>query len=163
MVTGGTPLRRYGETNTDGNKKRDIEMLISCRVKLKEIIYLEQERHRIMASFLPKSIMPSDTKGTPADVFADRVAKLADIDKAIEQRYKRLNEAHEVIRQVKDYRYRQVLELYYLSFDRVKRGTFMVKRRYTWERAANALNYSERHLRRLHRDAVKELCSMKHK
>ena len=124
------------------------ELLITCRREKKELLILAERREQLATSLLPKAmrIKPvSVQESAEQDPMAKRMAAAVDLDREIDKRMGEMlmheAEAHRIVKKIKDPRYRQLLTLYYLSFQNTQG-----KRLYTWEKVAEKMGYSQQRL-----------------
>lgn len=120
------------------------QLLQTCRDEMHEIVILEEKRDTLRASLLPKAIRPqkATVQSSPSNLFDNVQAHIFDLNMAIERHSARMRrneeKASRFIRTLKDPRYRQMLTLYYLSFNEETCRRSL----YHWEQVARRMNYS---------------------
>lgn len=122
------------------------KLLEACRGEKQEIIMLLERRDQIMSTLLPKARRLKDTRvqeSIDMDPMGEVMAEVEELDKEIERQIQRMlrNEvrARKMLEKIKDWRYRQMFNLYYLSTWTDEHGNI---KRYTWDRVAKRMDYS---------------------
>lgn len=136
-------------------------MLITCRREMLEVKSLSERRETLRASLLPRTILPSDgiQSNIPDDVFADRLAEAADLTKKIHE----IESSHEpifkILDKLEDPRQKRILTMYYLELYEFKQGEkqYTAYKLHTWRTVSRVMGYSERHVKRLHNQALNML------
>lgn len=129
-------------------------LLKKCRHEKREILILTEKVEQLEASVLPKSIPIKDDKiqsSVDPDPMGEKIVTCVELKKELDRQLARLLEheleAHKAIARVENSQYRQVLELYYLSFDDDDDL-------YTWDAVADKMGFSIDHVFKLHREAL---------
>lgn len=113
---------------------------------MREVLILSEKREFLASSLLPKAMKIKEIsvqENADPDPVAERMAAVVDLDRELDRQLaemlRRNLEAHRIISQLEDARYRQLLELYYLTFRIDERGAKVL---YTWETVAETMGYS---------------------
>lgn len=126
--------------------------LYSIRDEQYEIEELRQRIAELESSLLPRAIQYDKDKvqTSPEDHTTDIMAKIADYTLMLEKRIRILTErrqyAEQIISRLKDSEERQILDLYFLSGQRMK-----------MDEVAELVNLSTRHTYRIYKQAIEDL------
>ena len=134
-------------------------LLEKCRREMRELLVVGERCETIRTSLLPRAIRPTQDKVqvTPEKHFEEAISVALDLENTINNRMalmiKDQQEAQALIDKLTDSRERCVLTLYYLTYYSDGR----TKSLNTWESVAGTMGYSERHIMRIHNDAIKKI------
>lgn len=128
------------------------EFLRGIRDNQREINHLREMIRQAETNLLPRAIIYDKDKVqiSPDEKFSEICAKIADYEfvlgKSIARLLGRKMQAETMIRELPDEKEREVLRWYYLSSD----GNEPL----TWQQVAIRMNYYERHVKRIHGEAL---------
>jgi hypothetical protein len=132
------------------------EYLRQIREEQVEARALMQKREETRLSLYPKAITYTGDKvqTSPGDILSERMAKLCEMDNALEAQLKKLDrrraEAARIAYKIDDSKCRQLITLYYLS-------TKTTGELLRWKDVADIMGYHEKHVvQYLHPKALRE-------
>ena len=131
------------------------DFLKSVRSEQREIAHLRQMIQEEELGLLPKAIVYDRDKVQvcPEEKFSKICAKIADYELEMGESIARLlvkkQKAERMIRELTDEKEREVLRWYYLT---TENGENL-----TWKQVAIHMNYYERHIKRIHGNALQHL------
>lgn len=134
------------------------DFLRAIRSDQKEIAHLRQMVAELEAELLPQAIRYDRDKVqvSPDEKFSTLCAKIADYEeelgKSIAELYGRKLYAEQLIKKLSDPKEREVLRYYYLT---TENGQNL-----TWNQVAIRMNYFERHVKRIHGNALVNLAKL---
>lgn len=134
------------------------DFLRTIRSDQKEIAHLRQIVAELEAELLPQAIRYDRDKVqvSPDEKFSTLCAKIADYEeelgKSIAELYGRKLYAEQLIKKLSDPKEREVLRYYYLT---TENGQNL-----TWNQVAIRMNYFERHVKRIHGNALVNLAKV---
>lgn len=137
------------------------DFLRHIRGEQHEIAHLRQMVAELEAQLLPQAIRYDRDKVQvcPDEKFSNICAKIVDYEeelgRSIAELYGRQVYAEQLIRKLDDEKEREVLRLYYLT---TENGQNL-----TWNQVAIRMNYFERHVKRIHGNALVNLAKLEGK
>lgn len=134
------------------------DFLRTIRSEQQEIAHLRQMVAELEAELLPQAIRYDRDKVqvSPEEKFSKTCAKVVDYEeelgRSIAMLYGRKLYAEQMIKKLDDAKEREVLRLYYLT---TENGQNL-----TWNQVAIRMNYFERHVKRIHGNALVNLAKL---
>lgn len=134
------------------------DFLRTIRSEQQEIAHLRQMVAELESELLPQAIRYDRDKVqvSPEEKFSKMCAKIVDYEeelgRSIAMLYGRKVYAEQMIKKLDDAKEREVLRLYYLT---TENGQNL-----TWNQVAIRMNYFERHVKRIHGNALVNLAAL---